>query len=261
VFRKVIEEVETQLRHAGAWPTWVLSNHDNARHRTRYDGSLRRCRAAAVLLLTLRGTPFLFQGEELGLQDAVVAPEERVDPGGRDGSRAPIPWQADPPHGWPGAPTWLPFPPDAAHLNVATLRADESSILHLYRRLLRLRRDSRALSLGAFEMLDAPPEMIAYRRRGGSDAVADGDGDGDRGGGRGGDGGAGDDGVGGGGGGGDGGDRLVVVNFAGRARTIDVDGDWVVALDSEGDLGTDAPVTGRLGPEQAVVLRPRPGTP
>ena len=101
---------------ADAWPTWVLSNHDNPRHRTRYDraGARRgedqattarrseaRARAAAVLLLTLRGTPFLYQGEELGLLDGVVPPERRVDPGGRDGCRSPVPWDGTPDHGWP----------------------------------------------------------------------------------------------------------------------------------------------------------------
>ena len=88
----------------------MLSNHDNPRHRTRY-GSEARARAAAVLLLTLRGTPFLYAGEELGLEDAVVPPERVVDPGGRDGCRAPIPWTAAPGHGWPAEP-WLPWPPE-----------------------------------------------------------------------------------------------------------------------------------------------------
>ena len=77
---------------ASAWPTWVLSNHDIPRHRTRLGGSEARARAAAVILLTQRGTPFLYAGEELGLEDAIVPPDRVVDPGGRDGCRAPIPW-------------------------------------------------------------------------------------------------------------------------------------------------------------------------
>ena len=86
------------LDDAGHWATWVLSNHDNPRHRTRYGGDERIARAAAVLLLTLRGTPFLYAGEELGLEDADVPPERHVDPSGgrRDGCRAPIPWTAEP---------------------------------------------------------------------------------------------------------------------------------------------------------------------
>src|SRR5690606_34127636 len=111
-FRQCIREVDSVMHEAQAWPTWVLSNHDNPRHRTRYGGSVRRARAAAVMLLTLRGTPFVFQGEELGLEDALITPETQVDPGGRDGARAPMPWLARPPHGWGAYRAWLPFPPD-----------------------------------------------------------------------------------------------------------------------------------------------------
>ena len=111
-----IREVQEVIEPHG-WPTWVLSNHDNQRHRTRY-GSEARARAAAVLLLTLRGTPFLYAGEELGLEDAVVPEERQVDPGGRDGCRAPIPWEPGPAHGWPTDDPWLPWPPDADARNV-----------------------------------------------------------------------------------------------------------------------------------------------
>ena len=76
------------------WPTFVLSNHDQVRHRSRY-GSEARARAAAVVALSARGTPFLYAGEELGLEDAVVPDDRVVDPDGRDGCRAPIPWTAD----------------------------------------------------------------------------------------------------------------------------------------------------------------------
>ncbi len=167
-------------RHA--WPTWVLSNHDNPRHRTRYDfaaslsgeteyttakRSEARARAAAVLLLTLRGTPFLYQGEELGMIDAEVTGDRRVDPGGRDGCRAPLPWDGSADHGWPtvtGLEPWLPFAPDAEHRNVADLRSDPSSILSLYRALIALRHSSEALALGTFESLDLPDGALGYRR-------------------------------------------------------------------------------------------------
>lgn len=145
------------------WPCWVLSNHDVKRHRTRY-GSEARARAAAVLLLTLWGTPFLYQGEELGLQDADVGPEDVVDPGGRDGCRAPIPWTADDRHGWPTDP-WLPFPPDAAALSAERQSGDPASMLEHYRRLLALRRRVPALHLGRMELLDAPDGVLRYRRR------------------------------------------------------------------------------------------------
>ncbi|MGI9577097.1 MAG: alpha-amylase family glycosyl hydrolase [Microthrixaceae bacterium] len=147
----------------GAWPTWVMSNHDLPRHRTRY-GNEARARAAAVLLLTLRGTPFLYQGEELGLQDAVVPPEAVVDPGGRDGCRAPIPWTDDPTGGW-GPNAWLPSPPDAGQSSAAAERADPDSMLAHYRRLLSLRSATDALRVGDIELLDAPEGALRFLRR------------------------------------------------------------------------------------------------
>jgi alpha-glucosidase len=150
----------------GAWPTWVLSNHDNSRHRTRYGGSEDVARAAAVLLLGLRGTPFLFQGEELGLGDAVAYGR---DPGGRDPCRAPIPWNPDWPHGWAARP-WLPFAPEASERAVDRQADDPASILCLYRDLLRLRRSSSALSSGTLELLDAPEDVLCHVR-----AAEDGD--------------------------------------------------------------------------------------
>ena len=100
-FAKALVEAERALAAPEAWPCWVLSNHDQPRHRTRFAASEARARAAAVVLLTLRGTPFLYAGEELGLLDADVPVGSRVDPGGRDGSRAPIPWDDGAAHGWP----------------------------------------------------------------------------------------------------------------------------------------------------------------
>ena len=116
-----------------------------------------------MALLTQRGTPFLYAGEELGLEDAVVPADRVVDPGGRDGCRAPIPVDRDAPHGW-GDDPWLPFPPDAAERSVAAQRADPTSILHLYRRLLAARRASPALQLGTLELLDTPEGALAWRR-------------------------------------------------------------------------------------------------
>ena len=114
----------------------MLSNHDNPRHRTRYGGDEARARAAAVLLLTLRGTPFMYQGEELGLEDAVIAPEDMEDPGGRDGCRAPIPWA----------------------------EANDNDMLDLYMRLLEERRGSPALQAGDFNWLQAEPGVLRYER-------------------------------------------------------------------------------------------------
>ncbi len=166
-WRRRIERVDRGARSAATrWPTWVLSNHDDRRHRTRYGGRGPRRAAAAVLLLTLRGTPFLYAGEELGLEDAVIPDDRIVDPGGRDGCRAPMPWDATPAHGWSTQDPWLPWPPDAdgAH-NVEAEAADDASFLALYRRLLAVRRSSPALSVGAFEWLDGTSDgVIGYRR-------------------------------------------------------------------------------------------------
>lgn len=218
-FRHCIREVESLLHPARAWPTWVLSNHDFARHRTRFGGSLRRARAAAVMLLTLRGTAFLFQGEELGLEDARIDATTRVDPGGRDGPRAPIPWQSASPHGWPGAHPWLPFPPDAQTLAAETQWHDPDSMLHLYRRLIAARKRSPALRWGEWEELPSPPEVLAYRRRCGSD------------------------------------ERIVAVNFGGRSMQLALGGDWRVEIVSAGG-GVGRPFGGRLEADQAVLLEP-----
>jgi alpha-glucosidase len=219
VFRMCIREVERELTAMAAWPTWVLSNHDNERHRTRYGGSLRRARAAALLLLTLRGTPFLFQGEELGLEDADVGADERVDPGDRDGPRAPLPWRERPPHGWDGARPWLPFPPDAGALSVECQRGDPGSVLYLYRRLIAERRESRALRVGDWEELPSPPEVLAYARRAGDDV------------------------------------RVTAVNFADRPLPLHLDGAWRVAVASDGE-GEGGRFGGELDGERSVLLRP-----
>ena len=219
VFRRRVDEVETLIAPAG-WPTWVLSSHDSPRHRTRY-GSEARARAAAFLTLGLRGTAFLYAGEELGLEDAVVPPDRVVDPGGRDGCRAPVPWTADTGHGW-GADPWLPWPPSADDgRDAETLRADEGSILHLYRRLLAARRASPALVAGDQTTLGAPDGVLAWERSSGSDR------------------------------------RLVAVCFASDPVDLPLDGDWVVEVASTGTgTGEGAPFTGQLPADSAVILRP-----
>lgn len=200
-----------------AWPTWVLSNHDQKRHHTRY-GSEARARAAAILLLSLRGTPFLYMGEELGLEDAVVPEHRVVDPGGRDGCRAPMPWTDSADHGWPSAP-WLPWPPDARERSVARQRADEASILHLYRRMLAARRGSDALRVGALELLDAPADVLAYRRRYGDD------------------------------------ERIVVLHFGPGCSEVRLPGPWYVEVASDG-IDEGAAFDGELAGDRAVLLAP-----
>ena len=214
-WRKRIERVQQELEPIGAWPTWVLSNHDNPRHRTRY-GSEARARAAAVLLLTLRGTPFLYAGEELGLEDAVIPADRVVDPGGRDGCRAPIPWELEDPHGWDGAEPWLPWPPSPGERSVEAQRNDSGSILHLYRRLLAARHGSPALQVGDLTLLEMPDGVLGYSRSEGDDR------------------------------------RVVLVSYA--TEPVDVDLAGTVEVASDG-VGEGEPFTGTLAPEQAVLLR------
>jgi alpha-glucosidase len=119
----------------------------------------------AVMLLTLPGTPFLYQGEELGMIDADIPDDRVVDPGRRDGCRSPIPWTGDDLHGW-YAPTWLPFGAEAPERNVAALRGDPDSILQLYHDVLHLRRHADDLVDGSFELVELEPAdtVLAYRR-------------------------------------------------------------------------------------------------
>ncbi len=147
-----------------AWPTWVLSNHDaTPSHAVRHRG---RARAAAVLSLTIRGTPFLYAGEELGLEDGIVPPERVVDPDGRDGCRAPIPVdlrrRRRRGHGWPTRP-WLPFPANASTHAADVEVGVESSMHTLYGRLLALRAGSAALRSGSIHVAPLAGSGAAVR--------------------------------------------------------------------------------------------------
>ncbi|MGH9226612.1 MAG: alpha-amylase family glycosyl hydrolase [Acidimicrobiales bacterium] len=222
-WRATLERVAAQLDPVGGWPTWTLSNHDNVRHASRYGGEAQ-ARAAAVLLLTVRGTPFLYAGEELGLEDAVVPAERVVDPGGRDPCRAPIPWDASPSHGWAGAGAdgaWLPWPPGPDVRNWDTERDDPASVLHLYRRLLTARRGSAALRRGGLRLLDGlAAEVLAYERWS------------------------------------DGGDRrTVLVNFGPGPAETPVEGGWTVEVAADG-RGEGQLFAGCLPGNGAVVLGP-----
>ena len=176
--RDRISSTLAHLRPVGAWPTCVISNHDVPRHRQRYGGSEAAARLAAIMLLTLPGTPFMYQGEELGLVDATVTGEQQRDPGGRDGCRAPMPWTPEfgdarhdsSHHGWPSEP-WLPFAPEAELRNVATMRDDNGSILHLYRDMLALRHAHSALQGGEFRLLESDEHVLAYERSAGPQRI------------------------------------------------------------------------------------------
>jgi alpha-glucosidase len=148
----------------GPWPCYHLSNHDEVRHPTRFGE--RTTRAAAVLLLTLRGTPVLWQGEELGMTNVAVPPDRRRDRKGRDGARTPMRWDASPGAGFcpPGVEPYLPIGPGHRERNVRSESADPDSVLALYRRLLALRRRSPAIRSGTHRRIEAGPRLMAFLR-------------------------------------------------------------------------------------------------
>ena len=159
-FETSIDDFE-QLAADGAWPAWFLENHDISRVATRF-GGVARARAVLVMLYALRGTPFIYQGQELGLPDAEVPPERVVDVDGRDGERAPMPWTAEPLGGWEDP--WLPPVADAAALSVERQAQDPGSVLGLTRRLAELRASEPALQTGAQRRAQAPPGVLAWVR-------------------------------------------------------------------------------------------------
>ncbi|MBZ5735165.1 glycoside hydrolase family 13 protein [Nocardioides sp. TRM66260-LWL] len=180
-FAEVITGTFDALAEVGASPTWVLSNHDVIRHVTRYGGGeqgLARARAATMTMLALPGSSYLYQGEELGLEQVDVEPQFRQDPSwfrtgevGRDGCRVPIPWSGDAaPYGFGpgGEQPWLPQPDDWAPLTVEAQAADEASTLAFYRRTLAARRDLVGTSV---EMLDLGADVLGFRRGVGERAV------------------------------------------------------------------------------------------
>jgi glycosidase len=162
----------------GGWPNWVLGNHDRPRVAARRGQA--QARVAAVLLLTLRGTPTLYYGDELGLSDVVIEasqvrdPRELREPGlalGRDPVRTPMPWDGSVNAGFSAVEPWLPLNADWLTRNVARMTEDTQSILALYRRLLALRRDSPALSIGDFVLLHVEDEILFYERRHGAERL------------------------------------------------------------------------------------------
>jgi alpha-glucosidase len=178
------EAFATTLRQAielferdGTSPTWVLSNHDLVRHPTRYGGGpagRRRALAATALLLALPGSAYLYQGEELGLEQSDVPPDLRQDPvwlrsgaPGRDGCRTPIPWTATAPgHGFSSGQPWLPFDGQAATgFDVATQSADPLSTWQTYRRALRLRRQHWLAADRRVEWARPGPDTLQVGRR------------------------------------------------------------------------------------------------
>jgi alpha-glucosidase len=230
-YRTSIDDFEALAKDT-AWPAWFLSNHDLSRVASRFDHDghgRQRARAVLLMLYALRGTPFVYQGEELGLPDAEIPPERVVDVDGRDPERAPIPWRppsvAGPGAGFTTGEPWLPIVAEAEALNAETQAADPRSTLNLTRRLAALRAASPALQMGAQRSLDAGEDVLAWVREA----------DGDR--------------------------LLAVVNFAGAPVAPELPGELrgraQLVISSDADRADEA-IDLRalsLGPSEAVLLR------
>ena len=204
----------------GGWPSWVLGNHDQSRIATRVGPA--QARVAAMLLLTLRGTPTIYYGDELGLPDVNVAPDRIVDVDGRDPQRSPMPWTANGLHaGFSDADPWLPMVPDPGTWSVEAQRDDDGTMLALHRDLLVLRRRSRALQVGAWRPVEAPDGIVAYDRVGDGETIR------------------------------------VVLNLTGDPIDINVVGRWRIALSTTPADGSGAiEVRVTLAGDQGLVLLP-----
>jgi alpha-glucosidase len=227
-FRSVVDEFNGLLP-ADAWPAWMLGDHDMPRIASRFDeggNGLARARVAVMLLLTLRGTPFVYMGDEIGQTDGEVPPERVVDVDGRDPERTPIQWDGSPGAGFTTGDPWLPIGPEAARVNVAAQRDDPASMLSLYRRLIWYRKGSAALRGGDYRSLpDAPGGCFAYLRTAGDERL------------------------------------LVALNFTGQPLEYEADlgpdhGRLELATDPGRAAGEEVGLHPlRLGPDQGVVVR------
>ena len=170
-FRASVQEF-TELAKQSAWPAWFLENHDHSRVATRYAAApgsgQRRARTAAMLICTLRGTPFLYYGQELGLPDAHIPPDRVVDVDGRDPERSPMPWRrpslAGPGAGFTTAEPWLPVVTGAESLCVESQQQDPGSTLAFVRKLTHLRSREPALQSGTLRLSDAAADVFCYER-------------------------------------------------------------------------------------------------
>jgi alpha-glucosidase len=179
--RGAIENSLAAAALEGATPTWTLSNHDVDREVTRYGGGrvgLARAWAMALVMLALPGAVFIYNGEELGLENVELPDEALRDPvwersghtrRGRDGCRVPMPWEGDaPPFGFSTNPdTWLPIPPEWAALTVRKQLDASDSTLSFFRRAIELRRDRKEFGGTTIEWLDSPRDGLVFRLPGG----------------------------------------------------------------------------------------------
>ncbi len=203
-YRDIVEQSVTAAAEVGATPTWVLANHDVVRETTRFglppetnsnawlldgphsildkDAGLRRARAAALIMLSLPGGCYLYQGQELGLPEVYDLPLDVLDDPvfersgrtrkGRDGCRVPMPWTKDGiAFGFGESKPWLPQPVNWGEHSVEAQRDDKSSTLALYEQALKLRKDW-CTGSPKLDVFDLGPDVVAYRRDSGLMVVA-----------------------------------------------------------------------------------------
>lgn len=166
----VIEEYESALP-VGGWPNWVLGNHDQPRIISRL--GLEQSKIAAMLLLTLRGTPTIYYGEEIGMRDVAIPPEEIQDPQGlnmpglnlsRDPARTPMQWDDRQWSGFSKVKPWLKVPHNFARVNVEVQKLDAFSMLNFYKRLIELRSKEPALYAGDYKSVYSDKQVLAFIR-------------------------------------------------------------------------------------------------
>jgi alpha-glucosidase len=223
VFRREVELSERYLPEP-AWPTYTMSNHDAPRAISRYGDE--QARVAALMLLTLRGTPFIYYGEEIGMHDVEVAKRQELDVADRDRARSPMQWDSSAKVGFTAGRPWLPVGRDRRTANVTRQQKVPRSMLSLYRQVLVLRRRSPALRGGSYRTVRAPDGVWAYVRESAEDRW------------------------------------LVALNFRGRARRVDlsrVSREGVLALSTglDRERGVVDLRELRLGPDEGVLLRIR----
>jgi len=214
-----------------AWPNNFLSNHDMTRAASRYclGEDDRRAKVAAAMLLTLKGTPFIYYGEEIGLRDIPIRKKADVkDPigklfwplyKGRDGCRAPMQWTSEINAGFSETDPWLPVNSDFPERNVVRQVSDPNSLLNFYKRIIEIRKSEPALQRGDFTpLIEDPRHILAYRRRLEDDEL------------------------------------VVILNFSSRELQYEIpEGEWVSLLDDQGVISGSI----NLAPYQVELLKPQ----
>ncbi|MDN5360623.1 MAG: alpha-glucosidase, partial [Thermotogaceae bacterium] len=174
-YKKLILDTE-KLYQSIAWPSYVLGNHDSKRFTERFkdlQDKKEKIQVLASMLLTMKGTAFIYYGEEIGMEDAEIPFEKIVDPAGRnlwpdykgrDSARTPMQWDDGVFSTFSKVEPWLPVTDDYKVLNVKAQMSDQDSLLHFYKRLITLRKTSDAIKYGTIQFVDIDPNVLAYTR-------------------------------------------------------------------------------------------------